>query len=294
MNGPPANPISGMAPSSATRLPTALVMNGTSSGCRARSLARSCSPRIGWSTTGPTPGAMSMPTPTAFSGTTMSLNRIAASTAYRRSGCSVNSVIRSGRRAGFQHRRPGAGRAVLGQRTSRPGACTRPAYRALAAGSRRAGTAIPPSALSHRRSCHTARPARPPRGNRPGHAAAGPGQRAACQHQAERGEEVPMIRHCPRPGRGAVYWVDLVSCVMGQRRTRYPRPGGVMRRRPRGPLAEAGGDCRAGCGRETFRRAWPAWRPGWPRRALRPELTFEQEPAPRRLAPFAASRRPSP
>ena len=39
---------------------------------------------------------MSMPTPTALSGTTMSLNRIAASTAYLRSGCSVNSVIRSG------------------------------------------------------------------------------------------------------------------------------------------------------------------------------------------------------
>ena len=34
--------------------------------------------------------------PTARSGTTMSLNRIAASTGYRRSGCSVISVIRSG------------------------------------------------------------------------------------------------------------------------------------------------------------------------------------------------------
>ena len=96
MNGPPANPISGTAPSSAVRFVTASVTNGTSPGCSGRSLARSSSPRIGWSTTGPTPGAMSMPTPTAFSGTTMSLNRIAASTGYLRSGCSVNSAIRSG------------------------------------------------------------------------------------------------------------------------------------------------------------------------------------------------------
>ncbi len=96
MNGPPANPISGVPSSSETSVVTASVTNGTSSGCRARSRARSCSARIGRSTTGPTPGAISMPTPTAFSGTTMSLNRIAASTGYLRSGCSVNSVIRSG------------------------------------------------------------------------------------------------------------------------------------------------------------------------------------------------------
>ena len=37
-----------------------------------------------------------MPIPAARSGTTMSLNRIAASTWYLRSGCSVSSVIRSG------------------------------------------------------------------------------------------------------------------------------------------------------------------------------------------------------
>ena len=40
---------------------------------------------------------MSTSTPTARSGTTMSLNRIAASTSYRRSGCSVISVTSSGR-----------------------------------------------------------------------------------------------------------------------------------------------------------------------------------------------------
>ena len=48
--------------------------------------------------TGPTPGLMSMSSPTARSGTTMSLNRMAASTGYRRIGCSVISVITSGRK----------------------------------------------------------------------------------------------------------------------------------------------------------------------------------------------------
>ena len=53
--------------------------------------------RIGLATTGPTPGLMSTSTPTARSGTTMSLYRIAASTSYRRSGCRVISVTSSGR-----------------------------------------------------------------------------------------------------------------------------------------------------------------------------------------------------
>ena len=48
-------------------------------------------------TTGPIPALMSTSIPTARSGTTMSLNRIAASTSYRRSGCRVISVISSGR-----------------------------------------------------------------------------------------------------------------------------------------------------------------------------------------------------
>ena len=51
--------------------------------------------RNGWPVTGPTPGLMSMSTPTARSGTTMSLNRMAASTAYRRSGWRVISVMTS-------------------------------------------------------------------------------------------------------------------------------------------------------------------------------------------------------
>ncbi len=47
--------------------------------------------------TGPTPGLMSISSPTARNGTTMSLKRIAASTGYRRIGCSVISVMTSGR-----------------------------------------------------------------------------------------------------------------------------------------------------------------------------------------------------
>ena len=48
--------------------------------------------------TGPVPGTMSRSTPAAATGTTMSLNRIAASTPCRRTGCRVISVTSSGRR----------------------------------------------------------------------------------------------------------------------------------------------------------------------------------------------------
>ena len=95
MNGAPANPISGVPRSSATSMVTASVMYGTSPGSRSRSRATSASVRNGWSVTGPTPGLMSMSRPTARSGTTMSLNRMAASAANRRSGCSVSSAIMS-------------------------------------------------------------------------------------------------------------------------------------------------------------------------------------------------------
>ena len=64
------------------------------------------------------PGTMSRSTPTALSGTTMSLNRIAASTPYRRTGCRVISATRSGRQAGLEHGDALAHRAVLGQRTA--------------------------------------------------------------------------------------------------------------------------------------------------------------------------------
>ena len=95
MNGAPANPISGVAPSSATSIRTASVIYGTSPGSRTRSRDRSSWPRKGLPVTGPTPGLMSMSRPTARSGTTMSLNRMAASTANLRSGCRVSSVMTS-------------------------------------------------------------------------------------------------------------------------------------------------------------------------------------------------------
>ena len=44
---------------------------------------------------GPTPGLMSISRPSALSGTTMSLNKMAASASYLRSGCNVISVITS-------------------------------------------------------------------------------------------------------------------------------------------------------------------------------------------------------
>ena len=80
VNGAPANPISGVLPSSPTRPWTARVMNGTCSGVRSGIAATSSSVRTGWATTGPTPGLMSRSTPTALSGSTMSEKKIAAST----------------------------------------------------------------------------------------------------------------------------------------------------------------------------------------------------------------------
>jgi hypothetical protein len=51
----------------------------------------------GFATTGPTPGLMSRSTPTALSGSTMSEKKMAASTAYLRTGCMVISTTSSGR-----------------------------------------------------------------------------------------------------------------------------------------------------------------------------------------------------
>ena len=86
--------------------------------------------RTGCSTTGPTPATMSTPTPTATSGTTMSENRIAASTPCRRTGCSVISVTSVGVAAGVEHGVVGAQRAVLRQRA--PGLAHEPHRRAVA------------------------------------------------------------------------------------------------------------------------------------------------------------------
>jgi hypothetical protein len=80
VNGAPAKPISGVAPSSPTRLRTASVMYGTSSGVSSGRRSRSAAVRNGCATTGPVPGTMSRSTPTALSGTTMSEKKIGAST----------------------------------------------------------------------------------------------------------------------------------------------------------------------------------------------------------------------
>ena len=64
---------------------------------------------------------MSRSTPTAFSGTTMSLKRIAASTPYRRTGCRVISATRSGRRQ--------ASSIAVPARTARYSGSERPACR---------------------------------------------------------------------------------------------------------------------------------------------------------------------
>ena len=96
VNGAPANPISGVSPSSPTSRETASVMKGTASGVRSGIASTSASVRTGEAITGPTPGRISRSTPTALSGSTMSEKKIAASTPYRRTGCRVISTTRSG------------------------------------------------------------------------------------------------------------------------------------------------------------------------------------------------------
>ncbi len=96
MKGAPAKPISGVGPSSAVSRRTDSVMSGTCSGVSSGRRSRSALVRNGSATTGPTPGRISMSTPTACTGTTMSLKKIAASTPCRRTGCSVISVTSSG------------------------------------------------------------------------------------------------------------------------------------------------------------------------------------------------------
>ena len=93
--------------------------------------ATSASVRMGSSTTGPTPGSIRTGTPTAASGTMMSLNRIAASTAIRRSGCIVISATRSGCRH--------VSRMSPSPRTSRYSGRYRPAWRMNQTGVRSTG-----------------------------------------------------------------------------------------------------------------------------------------------------------
>ena len=122
MNGAPAKPISGVAPSSAVSSRTASVMYGDVVGREVAQLgevgARCGS---GSATTGPTPGTMSRSTPMAVSGTTMSEKKIAASTPCRRTGCRVISVTSSG-----GGRTPAS---ATPSRTSRYSGSERPAWR---------------------------------------------------------------------------------------------------------------------------------------------------------------------
>ena len=115
MNGAPAKPISGVAPSLGDQQPDRL---GDVRDVGRLEVAQPVEVGRGTgsaATTGPTPGSMSRSTPTAPSGTTMSLKRIAASTPWRRTGCRVISVTRSGRRR-LEHRDALADPAVLRQR----------------------------------------------------------------------------------------------------------------------------------------------------------------------------------
>ena len=95
MNGAPAKPISGTSPSAEVSWVIAVATGATCSGSSGAIARTSSRVRIGWSITGPTSGTMSSAIPAARSGTTMSENRIAASTPCLRTGCSVISVIRS-------------------------------------------------------------------------------------------------------------------------------------------------------------------------------------------------------
>ena len=59
-------------------------------------LSKSPADRNGFSVTGPTPGLISIPNPTACTGTIISEYKIAASTPYLRTGCNVISADRAG------------------------------------------------------------------------------------------------------------------------------------------------------------------------------------------------------
>ncbi|BDZ41677.1 hypothetical protein GCM10025865_09760 [Paraoerskovia sediminicola] len=68
--------------------------------------------------TGPTPEAISTSTPASRSGTTMSEKKMPASTPWRRTGCSVISDARSGRR--HESSMPTPARASLYSGSDRP------------------------------------------------------------------------------------------------------------------------------------------------------------------------------
>jgi hypothetical protein len=85
-----------MSANSATSSSTAAAMGATFSGSSGFIASTSAFVRMGWAITGPTSGTMSRSMPDARSGTTMSENRIAASTPCLRTGCMVISQTSSG------------------------------------------------------------------------------------------------------------------------------------------------------------------------------------------------------
>src|SRR3954469_10972247 len=108
--------------SSLARMRTVSMTYGVSaSGSSGRNRWRSAARAKGRSTTGPTPCAMSTPNPTAATGTTMSENRMAASTPWRRTGCRVISAASSGWRT--------ASRMLPVPRMARYSGSDRPAWR---------------------------------------------------------------------------------------------------------------------------------------------------------------------
>ncbi len=96
MNGAPAKPMSGVRPSSPSSIRTVSATGAIWSGSRRGSRDTAAASRTGSAITGPVPGTMSRSTPAAARGTTMSLNRIAASTWCLRTGWSVISQAMSG------------------------------------------------------------------------------------------------------------------------------------------------------------------------------------------------------
>ena len=121
MNGAPAKPISGVLPSSATVSLTASRIGSRASQVSWGKAATSAAVRTGVSSTGPTPGTMSTPTPASLSGMTMSEKKMAASTSWRRTGCRVISEASSGRRQESSMATP--------SRTLRYSGSERPAWR---------------------------------------------------------------------------------------------------------------------------------------------------------------------
>jgi len=72
--------MSGTSPSCSTVIRTASAIGASASGSIGRSLSTSAGVRIGSAITGPLPGTIVTSTPASSTGTTMSENRIAAST----------------------------------------------------------------------------------------------------------------------------------------------------------------------------------------------------------------------